>query len=50
MSMQVIYHQKDTDKKGFVNIRDYSEEELRDLLTKSIAYLSDFQEEISRRK
>ena len=28
------------DKKGLVNIRDYSEEELRDLLTNSIAYLS----------
>lgn len=37
---------KDTDKKGLVNIRDYSEEELRDLLTKSIAFLSEFQEEI----
>ena len=29
------------DKKGLVNIRDYSEEELRDLLTNSIAYLSE---------
>ena len=36
---------KETDKKGLVNIRDYSEEELRDLLRKSIAYLSAFQEE-----
>lgn len=36
---------KDTDKKGLVNIRDYSEDELRDLLNKSIAYLSDFLEE-----
>lgn len=36
---------KDKDKKGLVNIRDYSEEDLRDLLNKSIAYLSEFQEE-----
>lgn len=36
---------KDTDKKGLVNIRDYSEDDLRDLLNKSIAYLSEFQEE-----
>jgi hypothetical protein len=36
---------KETDKKGLVNIRDYSEDELRDLLNKSIAYLSEFQEE-----
>lgn len=36
---------KETDKKGLVNIREYSEEELRDLLRKSIAYLSAFQEE-----
>ena len=50
MSMQVIYQQKDTDKKGLVNIRDYSEEELRDLLTNSIAYLSRVQEEIKKWK
>ncbi len=36
---------KAKDKKGLVNIRDYSEEELRDLLTNSIAYLSQVQEE-----
>ncbi len=36
---------KDMDKKGYVNIREYSEVELRDLLHKSIAYLSEFQEE-----
>ena len=36
---------KDTDKKGYVNIREYSEVELRDLLHKSIAYLSEFKEE-----
>jgi hypothetical protein len=36
---------KAKDKKGLVNIRDYSEEELRDLLTYSIAYLSEIQEE-----
>ena len=36
---------KETDKKGLVNIRDYSEDELRDLLNKSIDYLSEFQEE-----
>lgn len=35
----------ETDKKGLVNIRDYSEDELRDLLEKSIAYLSEVQEE-----
>jgi hypothetical protein len=32
---------KETDKKGFVNIRDYSEEQLRSLIAKSIAYLSE---------
>lgn len=35
---------KETDKKGMINIRDYSEEELRDVLQKSIAYLSESQE------
>lgn len=31
---------KATDKKGFINIRDYSETELRQLLQDSISYLS----------
>ncbi|AXN39986.1 hypothetical protein [Peribacillus butanolivorans] len=32
---------KETDRKGFINIRDYTEEELKDLIQKSIAYLSE---------
>jgi hypothetical protein len=32
--------QKETDRKGFINIRDYSEEQLRELVSASIAYLS----------
>jgi hypothetical protein len=31
---------KATDKKGFINIRDYSEKDLRSLLRESITYLS----------
>ncbi|OIK10501.1 hypothetical protein [Bacillus sp. MUM 13] len=33
------------DRKGYVNIRDYSESELRDIIKKSIGYLSELHEE-----
>ncbi|GAA0370474.1 hypothetical protein [Bacillus horti] len=38
----------ETDEKGFINIRDFSEEELRDLVTKSIYSLSVQSEASSR--
>lgn len=36
---------RETDNKGLVNIRDYSEDELRDILNNSIAYLSELPQE-----
>ncbi|WP_419883277.1 hypothetical protein ACN6MY_06765 [Peribacillus sp. B-H-3] len=33
------------DRKGYVNIRDYSESELREIIKKSIGYLSEIHEE-----